>query len=509
MIYRLMAVLFSCVFLTIASATSTSASSAVVINEVQTTGCREYQLANPNKCAVEDGSQEFVELYNASTVDIDVTDWRIEYLTAAHTGGITPTKVVATLSGKIMASSHVLVSFKDYINNADSYFGSVSSSGYLAKSGGHVRLVNGEDLVIDLLSWGTATPLVGWPKIAEISAGSSAKRLALTDPIYTPSMPFVNSLTITPEAGGLQPWHCEGVVLSEIAPNPKGTDTAHEFIEVYNPTAEAVPLRGCSLRLNESGAAFAFTDQVINAGQYLAVSDVESGITLPNSAGATVWLLSTESEQSVQYPADMPEGTSWASISSTWQSTASLTANQANILGQLTEGGKGGKVSSTPASCPAGKYRSPITIRCRKTQSIPTTLKACRADQERNFETNRCRSKTTIAASLAACKVGQTRNPATNRCRATASSTSTVLKACQEGQERNPDTNRCRKVVNSESKANYKVEQTPTPPKAPLGWIIAGTVGVGVLSYGIYEWRREIGEFLGKLKAKVSGGPTP
>lgn len=70
----LIAAVFSCAFVSLCGG-SVSALSSVVISEVQTTGCKEYQTADPSKCSVDDSKQELVELFNTSSSDVDVSGW--------------------------------------------------------------------------------------------------------------------------------------------------------------------------------------------------------------------------------------------------------------------------------------------------------------------------------------------------------------------------------------------------------------------------------------------------
>lgn len=481
--------------------------SPIVISEVQPTGCTEYQWNSPTQCSIEDGRQEFVELFNSSSTSIDVSGWRIEYLSASHSGVGAPTRVLAELQGKVVANSHVLLSFENYITNADLYFGAdtSSTSGYLAKSGGRVRLVNVDSGVLDVVSWGSATQLQPWPNVGDIIGGSSAKRLLASDPLYNAAVPFVISNIPHPEAGGLEAWRCEGLVLSEVLSNPAGADTGNEFIEVFNPTAEAVQMNGCSLRLGASGQPFHFSHQTIEAGKYMKLSDTQTGITLPNAAGGTVWLLSSEDEQSIMYPPDIKEGQAWAMFSGVWSLTTSPTPALPNIItAPSVEGGMGG--SGTALPCPPGKYRHPVTKRCRL-KTAAAQSKACKIGQVRNPATNRCRSATSATTTLTPCKAGSVRNPETNRCRSSAALTS-ALKPCASGQERNAETHRCRKILETSAPASFKVEKTPSSSGISIGWLIAGAGGVGVIGYGAYEWRREIATLFGKVTGKMSGPPS-
>ncbi|HPF30977.1 MAG TPA: lamin tail domain-containing protein [Candidatus Saccharibacteria bacterium] len=79
--------------------------------------------------------------------------------------------------------------------------------------------------------------------------------------------------------------------------------------------------------------------------------------------------------------------------------------------------------------------------------TIENKLKPCPEGQERNPETNRCR-KIVASPTLVPCKQGQYRDEQTNRCRNIVSDVVAYI-PCPEGQERNPETNRCRTVTAS------------------------------------------------------------
>lgn len=73
-------------------------------------------------------------------------------------------------------------------------------------------------------------------------------------------------------------------------------------------------------------------------------------------------------------------------------------------------------------------------------------LEPCGEGKSRNPETNRCKNIVDLASGLLPCGAGEARNPETNRCRKITTAAS-ALTPCQPGQERNPDTNRCRQVA--------------------------------------------------------------
>src|SRR5262249_50056444 len=85
---------------------------------------------------------------------------------------------------------------------------------------------------------------------------------------------------------------CEGVLITEILPNPAGTDAGHEYIELYNPTSSSISLDGCSLQTSSSSKKFSFSGTTLQPNEYKAFYDSATGLTLPNSAGGTAYLLS-------------------------------------------------------------------------------------------------------------------------------------------------------------------------------------------------------------------------
>lgn len=288
---------------------------------------------------------------------------------------------------------------------------------------------------------------------------------------------------------------CKGVLISELLPNPAGSDGGKEFIELYNPTVQSVSLQGCELQSSASSSIrYAFIDEEIPAGSYLVVTDVASKLVLPNASGGTVWLNDTTSElQQVDYPADMTDDVSWALVDGVWSATYTSTPGSLNIATPLKP-------------CDDALVRNPETNRCvtapepaapadaSSTTSTGTASSApCKAGQERNPATNRCRTIPANNAGTTACKAGQERNPETNRCRAV--SAAAAIKSCPQGQERNPETNRCRKVSPAAAGASAKVieNDNATPGgSSSKTWLIILLAVALAASYGIYEWRQEI-----------------
>lgn len=441
---------------------------------------------------------EFVELYNPTDFAADVAGWKVEYLTKTHDGVSEATRTLAALTGNIEPGAHLLISYQDYLADADFYFSGGPVSGYLAKGDGTIRMVNEIGQTIDLVGYGSPNNYEQSPAAAP-DANKSLQRCVDNDQLvdtnnnssdfalYSETTPGINvSCPVAASPTAPSGSNCMGIILSELLPNPAGTDGGNEFIELYNPTGDFINLAGCGLQYG-SGSVYRFGNVELAPEQYKAFGDQTTGITLTNSSGGTVYLLSAIDEElaTATYLANMGDDVSWAWFGADlWRQTYVPSPNAINT-DQATK------------PCAYGEVRNPDTGRCVSLGVGGSTLQPCRADQERNPATNRCRLLTASAAKLTACKPGQERNPATNRCR---SASSTQLKPCKPGQERNPDTNRCRNATGAAGgSGNGKVQDIASTAASKSSWWLGGLALMSAGAYGIWEWRAELRNLLKKL----------
>lgn len=490
-----------------AAALSLGCTSPIMLTELQTG-------AAPAGSTSTNFRYEFVELYNCTDTSVGLDSYSLRLKNAA--GAVTAT---VPLTGVLSAQSFTWAVHNSY----QTYLGAVAPTpaivfavgtgnlNALAADGGSVELLGPSEEVMDHVVYGPQAP----ENAPVPPSGQSIKRCSL-EGAFANTTVYANDFVITspPTLSALftmgpacptvdppaeepptdEPSAC-AVVLSEILPNPAGADTGQEFIELHNPTNQPVNLAGCSLRLNE-GTPFILPNEQLAPGGYRVLYDAETGITLPNSAGGTVWLLSEMTEQAVTYPANLGDNQAWA-LFEEWSMTLKPTPGILNeLLTSLPDREEG-----MLTLCPEGQERNPVTNRCRVL--AVTTQQPCKVGQERNPETNRCRNVASAAAAPTTCKAGQERNPETNRCRNIAEAE--AVKPCEEGYERNPQTNRCRKVL--ATNLPKTVEDVSAPTSADPKWWLAGVAGVGLAGYGIYEWRRDIANGFGKLKHKIGGKP--
>lgn len=496
---------------------------------------------------------EFIQLYNNSDEDVDITGWCLYYVTTSQSSNkitclnpetnslrvFLPKKTTVLLVSNELKSSSVGMS-------GDYYFNST-----LSGIGGNVRLQNSFGNEIDKVSWGVSTAdneLASAPTNGSILSRVRINQEVLQDTdvsradfeIVAPnefySFGFVYDIedvclnidglqlvapeNFVAEAGvcaqvkvdiclnmdGIQSVLPAGTVfdvngncvvrpllITEILPNAVGSDVGGEFIEIYNPNQEMIALSEYLIFVGPNYTkSFSFpADEVVESGEYSAFYNDEIKYTLSNTYGS-VRLNTIDGlfvYETDKYK-DPLDGVGWNLLDDVWIYSNQLTPGFENKVSENVM-----SVESL-ATCPAGQERNPETGRCRKI--ISSNLVPCKDGQYRSEETNRCRSIVSEVKSLIECAEGQERNPATNRCRKIATTTDVELKPCPEGQERNPETNRCRKIVKMSS-AEYKPKETVSKDVG-VGWLALGGVLVLAMAYGIWEWRREIAKLLARLR---------
>lgn len=308
------------------------------------------------------------------------------------------------------------------------------------------------------------------------------------------------------------------LLITEVLPNPSGSDDGSEFVEVYNADTEPIALKDYKLMIGETSASLP-AERVLQPGEFLLLSDTDLGKHLPNTTGLPLYVLTVRNVEVMSVPAYMnaKDDVSWALFDDGWQYTYAPTPATANVLltalpcevGYERDAVMGrcrklDVVAATmmPVPCRDGQYRSEETGRCRNIGAVQPSLTPCKEGQYRSEATNRCRSFATLAtSSLKPCADDQFRNPLTNRCKSIASSDDVALADCGEGRERNPATNRCRNTVTATAPlAAFPVEPVKDTAAGFAGWWALGGVGALALGYAGWEWRREVAAWAGRIR---------
>jgi len=123
------------------------------------------------------------------------------------------------------------------------------------------------------------------------------------------------------------------LTLSELLPNPPGSDALDEFVEIYNSSDEEMELTGWALR-DAAGSSYVFGDETIAAKSYLGITRATTGIALNNTKSETVELLNADEVvvDTVMYETSAAENWVYALGNDLWQWSETATPGNANII---------------------------------------------------------------------------------------------------------------------------------------------------------------------------------
>jgi len=232
-----------------------------------------------------DGEVEFVELYNNFSSNINLDSWYLYDGSGAKT----------VLTG-IIEKYFVIEKPKGNLNNS-----------------GDIIILKFEDVIIDQVAYGNwddgdeedNAPKAEDPssvarKINGHNTGNNYNDFALTNTITKRAANIINNDAADDEYSdslSSQYDYSNDIIISEIFPNPKGSDNENEFIELFNKGDKSVNLEGWilsdatnknyELRTLPTGKQVKNYENItIGAGDYLTFFRKESGIALNNTSDA-------------------------------------------------------------------------------------------------------------------------------------------------------------------------------------------------------------------------------
>ena len=258
-----------------AQAWACEANSAVVINEF---------LPDPSGT---DSDHEWVEIYNGAGVDVDISGWKLQGGASSYTNfGQIPEGTI------LLAGTYYLIG--DELVETD--LGMVPdavismSLGNASSNTDSIRITDCNDAVMDTVvygdTWNTTDPWIddlGNPPTSFAPKPSSGQTIARSPngvdtndsgvdfTIQDPSPKAENALV----ADGV----CDatpGVVINELMADPAGTDSGHEWVELYNGSGADVDVSGWVLEGGSSSYSFLGSlpeGMVLLAGEYLLIGD--------------------------------------------------------------------------------------------------------------------------------------------------------------------------------------------------------------------------------------------
>lgn len=322
---------------------------------------------------------DFVVLHNTTDETVDITGWKLQYRAASAVGSATWTTkrtvacVVAAAGCVVQVPARSNVLFATYAIEGINH--QPLTSGF-SDTGGQLRLVRpgaaaNQLEVVDMVAYGNAAEAEGLPAaapsagqaivrkhtvqqelvdtnnnnadfdtgcfaiaISEVPAAVSCEAPPVESPeTETPTTPEV----VVPPASEPEPDTMYlPLLITELLPDPKSpaTDSADEFIELHNPHAAPVSVKGYML---QTGTDFRYQyslgDVAIPAGGYLAIYSDESHLSLSNS-GTAVRIIDPNGIvlDTVASYGQAKEGQSWAKSSAGWQWSLMPTPSAANIV---------------------------------------------------------------------------------------------------------------------------------------------------------------------------------
>lgn len=412
---------------------------------------------------------EFVELRKLPKNSISLAGLTIIYETSS---GSEYTVLEFSEEHEMVGESLLLrLASSDEVKNAENP-SNVADATYtrnMAQSAGRIKLKY-QDEEIDSLCWGlketscyaafkTGKKDLPTTLVRSITEDEVGEFSFLTNytPNFDPLRPALRIKEIPEEV--IEP-QCRALEFTEIYTYFE-TSSTEQFVEIYNNGEEEVELGGCFV--NYKGRNYALKGNLA-ARKYLAIYPyAEWGLMMTKNPTSSNRLLLVdvdgETVDSLVYYGGQKKGVSFAKFgvsgggNVSWKQTYNVTAGAENIYQQFK-------------TCPVGKVI--------------------------NLETGNCVNEVQPIVTLAACPEGKYRNPLTGRCKSYATTASTELKPCAEGYERNPETNRCRKIVTNTG-ADYPVATGTFEEKKELTSVFAiATVVVAGLGYIVFQYKEEI-----------------
>jgi trimeric autotransporter adhesin len=234
---------------------------------------------------------DFVELYNPTNVEIDMTDWSVQYNSATGTNAYQLT----SFSGKIKAKSYFLIQLGGGTAGADLPTADATGTLNLSATNGKIALVNNKTAlaatteanaagIIDYLGYGTANKWEGAAALPALTSALSAERKA--NMLSTVLSMSAGGADIN--AGNGYDTNNNNLDFVAIAPNPQNTSSPSEGGVTNTPniilTTTILPFNGIQVGL--SSATLSYSISGANLTSSITVT-APSGFSISKAANGT------------------------------------------------------------------------------------------------------------------------------------------------------------------------------------------------------------------------------
>lgn len=323
---------------------SRAADPHVVINAFQIAGTK--------------STDEFVELFNPTESKINLAGWRLSKRTSS---GTVYTLLTTFPSIEIDSGDFVVVAHKDFSGGSDLFY---STSSSIAEDNTIILYSDGGKTVVDRVGFGKAGDFEG-TALANPAAGEIIKRKQNSVDTDNNAADFEKETEPPPDVAG--PTTSASVFITELMPNPTGSDADGEWVELYNGGA-TIDLGGYVLQ-DKIGLQKKYIVPVgtkIENGKYVIFDSKISSISL-NNDGDVVELLSPSGDlldDSGASYGDAKEGLSYAYDGEGWVWTKTPTPGAQNLItadesSQAKKSVTNKKTSKARKSAAAKKAKAP------------------------------------------------------------------------------------------------------------------------------------------------------
>lgn len=281
------------------------ASESLPVPTAVTGGCEDTWAIKINEfLANPDGTdsqvlEEWVELYNLSSEDVDLSDWTLEFGTSSFSGSVALSGTIASGGSYVIAEANAPVSGHLVLPESEKL-----SLGNASSSADAIRLVDCNGQVADTVVYGGSNTdlwtddrgeVVGDDETApKPGSGESIARLQDGGDSQISAQDFCDDSTPSPaqantceDEGGGEDTGDTGLVdpdfvacetdvrINEFLPNPDGDDSGAEWVELFNGGADSVDLSDWTLEWGtKSFSSSAVLGTIsIDAGAHLVIGD--------------------------------------------------------------------------------------------------------------------------------------------------------------------------------------------------------------------------------------------